>query len=95
MKKHTTIIVLTIIIVIAGWLIYTLAQKSTSDTGGTGVAVSPYDFDASGCVGDAGDLAELQKLCPSEGVACNVLGETDPIQAALKFAEASNVYPCE
>lgn len=93
--KHTAVIVLTIIIIVAGWLVYTLTQNSSPDTGGTGVAVSPYDFDASGCVGDAGDLAELQTLCPSEGGACNVLGETDAIQAALKFAEASNTYPCQ
>ena len=93
--KHTTIIVLTIVIVVAGWLVYTLTQNSSTDTQGTGVAVSPYDFDASGCVGDAEDLAKLQELCPSEGGGCDVLGETDAIQAALKFAEASNTYPCQ
>ncbi|MDP2703685.1 MAG: hypothetical protein Q8P01_00400 [bacterium] len=93
--KHTAVIVLTIIIIVAGWLVYTLTQNSSTDTGGAGVAVSPYDFDASGCVGDAEDLAELQRLCPAEGGSCNVLGEADAIQAALKFAEASNTYPCE
>ena len=96
--RQTGIIVLAIIIIAGGWLIYTLTQNSpdASDagTGGTGVAVSPYDFDASGCVGDAGDLAQLQVLCPADGSGCDVLGETDPIQAALSFAEASNQHPC-
>ena len=91
--SKTLVIILAVILIIGGWLVYQVQTGTLSDTS-TGVAVSPYDFNASGCVGDEGDLVELDRLCPSDGGACDVLGETDPIQAALKFAEASNQYSC-
>ena len=93
--SKSLVIVLAVILVIGGWLLYQVGQGDLNlGGGGSGVAVSPYDFNASGCVGDEGDLTELERLCPSDGGACNVLGETDPIQAALKFAEAVNQYSC-
>ncbi|MAF80083.1 hypothetical protein CL629_03335 [bacterium] len=95
MKQGVIIILAIAILVIGGalWLNLQPSEDGNVPTGG-GTAVSPYDFNASGCVGDAGDLAELQVLCPSDGSGCDVLGETDPIQAALAFAEAMNQYPC-
>ena len=98
MKTKPIVIVLAIII-IAVFGYYVVIRKSSNQGGvpppSGGASVSVFDFDGNGCVGNDGDLAILNQQCPSKGGACNVQGETDPIQAALKFAEASKQYPCE
>ena len=98
-------IILAVLIIIVGGVVYFSNRQTLPPSvdapkngnaisgQGTGVAVSPYDFNASGCVGDEGDLQALKGMCPAGG-ACNVMGESDPIQAALKFADAEKMYPC-
>ena len=102
MKKQSVLIILAVVIIVLGVAVYVSMKKgsvapltvSESIEQGTGVAVSPYDFNASGCVGDAGDMAKLKEMCSASG-GCDVLGETDPIQAALKFADAQKMYQCK
>ena len=94
---NTKPIVIVLAVIIVGFIGYYLVATRFSNEGGSSaeVSVSVFDFDGNGCVGNDEDLAILSEKCPSNGEACNVEGETDSIQAALKFAEASKQYPCE
>lgn len=99
--KWSVLIVFVAFIIIVGGVVYFSKEQAPSAPvlenqpgAGTGVVVSPYDFNKSGCVGDEGDMQVLKQMCPSSG-GCNVAGEIDPIQVAFKFAEAQNAYPCK
>ena len=91
--SKTLISILAVIILAGGFVLYRFKANQPAIESEVGGSVSPYDFNANGCVGDEGDLTALQGFCPAQGT-CNVLGETDAIQAALKFGEASNQFPC-